>query len=104
MVGATEELKEMSSLEILHLPMRNYEAFQEKIERGIEYFAKNPELHPNIGWHWRRWIELFRSGRLPEEYENQFPVAGDARELLSQGRLVEERRLADWWENCSGVL
>ncbi len=103
-VGATEELKEMSSLEILHLPMRSYEAFQEKIERGIEYFAKNPGLHPNIGWHWRRWIELFRSGRLREEYENQFPVVGDAREFLSQGRVVEERRLADWWENCSGVL
>ena len=71
-VGATQELKESPALEILHLPLRGYAAFQEKIERGIGYFAKNPELHPNIGWHWRRWIELFQSGRLREEYERQF--------------------------------
>ena len=98
-IGATGELAENKSLEILHLPMRGYEAFQEKIERGIGYFAKNPELHPNIGWHWRRWIELFQSGRLREEYENQFPAAPEAEALLAEGRVVRERRLAEWQTN-----
>ncbi len=98
-VGATGGLAENKSLEIIHLPMRGYVAFQEKIERGIGYFAKNPELHPNIGWHWRRWIELFQSGRLREEYEQQFPEAPAAEALLAEGRIVREQRLADWWTN-----
>ncbi len=98
-VGAREELKEISSLEILHLPMRGYAAFQEKIERGIGYFAKNPQLHPNTGWHWRRWIELFQSGRLREEYETQFPGSSDVAALLAEGRVVREKRLSDWWVN-----
>lgn len=98
-VGAARELRENSELEILHLPMRGYAAFQEKIERGIDYFRKNPELHPNTGWHWRRWIELFQTGRLREEYEKQFPEASHAEALRREGRVVQERRLADWWTN-----
>ncbi|CAN5549681.1 hypothetical protein BH18VER2_BH18VER2_04650 [soil metagenome] len=101
-VGATQALRESSVLEILHLPMRGYEAFREKIERGIGYFAKNPDLHPNIGWHWKRWIELFQSGRLREEYKKQFPQAAAAAALLAEGRVVPERRLADWWTNDAG--
>ena len=65
-LGAVQGPIRSSSLEVLHLPMRSYGAFQEKIERGREYFAKNPELAQNTGWHWRRWIELFQSGRLRE--------------------------------------
>lgn len=98
-VGATQPLKENSALEILHLPLRGYAAFQEKIERGIGYFAKNPELHPNIGWHWRRWIELFQAGRLREEYERQFPESSAAAAFLREGRVIPEKRLADWWTN-----
>ncbi len=73
--GATRNPVRSASFEVLHLPMRSYESFQEKIERGIGYFAKNPEFDPGTGWHWRRWIELFQSGRLREEYQSQFPEA-----------------------------
>jgi hypothetical protein len=79
--------------------MRSYKSFQEKIERGREYFAKNPELAPNTGWQWRRWIELFQSGRLREEYEKQFPDEKTAQAFLTEGRLVRETRLAQWWTN-----
>lgn len=97
-VLGTEEKPSLSSrCELLHLPMRSYAAFQEKIERGTEYFAKNPELHPTTGWHWRRWIELFNAGQLRAEYEAQFPEARMAQDLLAQGRVVRETRLADWW-------
>jgi Glycosyl transferase family 2 len=96
-LGAVQGPIRSSSLEILHLPMRSYESFQEKIERGREYFAKNPELAPNTGWHWRRWIELFQSGRLREDYEKQFPGPEVAEILLAEGRVVPETRLADWW-------
>jgi hypothetical protein len=98
-VGAGRKVEQSSSFEILHLPMRSYGAFQEKIERGREYFAKNPELAPNTGWHWRRWIDLFQSGRLRDEYEKQFPGSEVAEVLLAEGRVVPETRLAEWWTN-----
>lgn len=98
-LGTADEPALDSSCEILHLPMRSYEAFQEKIECGIGYFAKNPELGPRTGWHWRRWIELFQSGRLREEYEEQFPDTNTAQALIAEGRIVSERRLAEWWTN-----
>lgn len=96
-LGTAEEPALDLSCEILHLPMRSYEAFQEKIERGREYFAKNPELGPRTGWHWRRWIELFESGRLREEYEEQFLDANTAQALIAEGRVMSETRLAEWW-------
>ena len=96
-LGAVQGPIRSSAFEVLHLPMRSYESFQEKIERGIGYFAKNPELSPGIGWHWRRWIELFQSGRLRDEYQSQFPGAVSAAVLLADGRVVPETRLADWW-------
>lgn len=96
-LGTDEEPSLSSRCEVLHIPMRSYAAFQEKIERGTEYFAENPELHPKTGWHWRRWIELFHAGQLRAEYEAQFPEARMAQDLLAQGRVVRETRLADWW-------
>jgi Glycosyl transferase family 2 len=96
-LGAVRGPIRSSSFEVLHLPMRSYESFQEKIERGIAYFAKNPELDPRTGWHWRRWIELFQSGRLREEYQSQFLEVDSAEAFLAEGRVVPETRLADWW-------
>jgi hypothetical protein len=98
-VGADQALIRSSPFEILHLPMRGYEAFQEKIERGMDYLALNPELGSGTGWHWRRWIDLFQSGRLREEYQSQFLEAPGAELLLAQNRIVPEMRLADWWTN-----
>jgi hypothetical protein len=88
-----------SLFEVLHLPMRSYQSFQEKIARGMAYFAENPELSPGTGWHWRRWIGLSQSGGLREEYERQFPEASVAESLLVEGRMVPETRLAEWWTN-----
>lgn len=97
--GAARDPIQSSSFEILHLPLRSYESFREKIERGMGYFEKNPELSPATGWHWRRWIKLLQSGRLREEYESQFPEASVVEALLVEGRFMPERRLADWWTN-----
>jgi hypothetical protein len=84
-----------SVFEILHFPIRGYEAFLEKIECGREYYANNPELEPRVGWHWRRWIAVLEKGQLREEYESQFLDPPVAESLLAQGRIVRETRLAD---------
>ena len=88
-----------SSMEILHLPMRSYEAFEGKIECAIKYYAQNPELGIGIGWHWRRWITLFEKGQLREEYDTQFLEASKTDLLFAEGRITPETRLADWFTN-----
>jgi hypothetical protein len=85
-----------STFEILHSPMRGYEAFLKKIECGQGYYANNPELAPRVGWHWRRWIALLEKGQLREEYENQFLDRSVAESLIAKGEIVREMRLADW--------
>jgi hypothetical protein len=97
--GSKKVLIPSSSLEILHLPMRSYESFEVKIACGMGYYAKNPELDPIIGWHWRRWIDLYQSGRLREEYQSQFLEEATVDALLKEGRIVREMRLANWWAN-----
>jgi Glycosyl transferase family 2 len=98
-IGAEQEVVTSSSLQILHLPVRSYESFKGKIEAGMDYFTKNPELGPGTGWHWRRWFALLQSGRLREEYESQFLEASAAESLLAEGQIVPETRLADWLSN-----
>ena len=97
-VGAAKEVT-VPSLEILHLPVRTYESFERKVEGVMDYLARNPEFGPGTGWHWRRWIELLKAGRLRQEYESQFLEASAAKSLLAEGRIARETRLTDWLGN-----
>ena len=97
--GHVEPMGQSSSMEILHLPVRSYKAFEEKIECAVKYYAQNPELGPGIGWHWRRWITLLEKGQLREEYEKQFLEASEADSLFAEGRIARETRLASWLTN-----
>ena len=85
-----------SSMEILHLPVRGYEAFKRKVESVERYFAANPEFKAGQGWHWRRWIALLEKGQLRKEYESQFLDRSLAESLIAKGYVVRETRLADW--------
>lgn len=84
------------SMEILHLPIRGYEAFERKVESVERYFAANPEFKAGQGWHWRRWIGLLKEGQLRKEYESQFLDRSLAESLVAKGYIVRETRLADW--------
>lgn len=91
-----------SELEILHFPIRGYDSFHRKVEDTEKYLAANQEFAPGIAWHWRRWIELARSGQLRKEYETQFLAPEVAATLLREKKLVEENRLSSWLRDHSG--
>jgi hypothetical protein len=96
--GSPDSLQSACPCKILHFPIRSYEAFREKIECAIGYYAKNPEFGPGIGWHWRRWIALHQEGRLREEYARQFLDQSEAQAFIREGRIVPNTCLADWWK------
>jgi hypothetical protein len=94
--GAEKRIVGKPLLEILHLPVRSYASFQRKIEDTTAYFAANPDFGPGIGWHWRRWIELLKAGKLDEEYNNQFLAQNSFENLRAAKRIVEDQHLAAW--------
>lgn len=71
---------------IRHFPVRSYAQFAAKVRAGGAAYARNTELPPSAGGHWRRWFALWQEGRLPEEYR-QLVINGpaEARALLAAG-------------------
>lgn len=94
--GNATPVAQSDNLEILHLPIRGYESFARKIADTQKYLAANPEFGPGTGWHWRRWIDLANRGELREEYEAQFLSPETAAALMTEGKLIQEHRLANW--------
>jgi len=46
---------------IVHVPFST----ERKIENTASLFNRNPAVFSgNIGWHWRRWVEIYRKGAL----------------------------------------
>ena len=85
-----------SDLYILHYAIRGYEELQQKVRNTEKWIADNPHLHPGWGWHWRRWIQLEKDGRLREDYERQFVSPERANELLGDGTCAVDTTIAAW--------
>jgi hypothetical protein len=85
-----------AGLLILHLPIRSYAQFENKIRLGGAAYERNTTLAPTVGRTWRAMFEAYRQGKLRDEYDR---LCGDAAEFARQrasGRLVEETRLRDY--------
>ena len=61
-----------------------------------KWLADNPHLPPGWGWHWRRWIQLEKDGRLREDYERQFVSPERANELVGDGTCAVDTTIAAW--------
>jgi hypothetical protein len=85
-----------AGLLILHVPIRSYAQFENKIRLGGAAYERNTTLAPTVGRTWRAMFDAYRHGRLRDEYDR---LCGDATEFARQrasGRLVEETRLRDF--------
>ena len=72
---------------LLHYPFRTYSQYLHKIELATIDFNANPGLPPGYGWQLRRWIGLADSGKLHEEYLQQF-IPDERVEPLLQERTL----------------
>jgi hypothetical protein len=73
---------------LLHYPLRSFGEFQEKIRLATIDFAANADLPPHYGWQIRRWLELSKSGRLYDEYLQQFIRDEDLDRMVGDGTLA----------------
>jgi hypothetical protein len=74
-----------------HYPIRSYRQFEKKIHSARTYFEANPNLHPDYGWHLRRWIRILEKGLLHDEYLRQFIPDADIHSLVGEGAVCEEK-------------
>lgn len=78
---------------LLHFPFRTYQAFEEKITLAASDFASNPQLAETYGWQIRRWLRIAQSGKLHDEYLEQFVPDERVDQLLAEGTLVLDHRI-----------
>jgi hypothetical protein len=80
---------------VLHIPIRSYERFEQKVRNARADIAANPQWPPSYAWHWRRWVRLLDRGELHDEYLHQFLSPADRDRFLEQGVVTVENAVAE---------
>ncbi len=80
-------------IDILHVPVRSYAQFANKIAKGGAAYARNTELPQEVGHQWRRLHARQQDGTFDEEWaalllSDEAVAAG-----LADGSLVRDERL-----------
>lgn len=79
-----------------HLPFTTRARFLRKVRNAQRTLRQNPALFTGqVGWHWRRWIDLLERGGLDAEFDRQVLSAGTLAALRNDG-VVESAR--QWFE------
>ena len=86
----------LPELRFLHYPIRGFDKLEAKVQSAVAFFEENTHLEPWWSWHWRRWIRLYREGRLREDYESQFLSSAQTQELIREGVCSVDETIATW--------
>jgi hypothetical protein len=80
-------------IDILHLPVRSYAHFANKIAKGGAAYARNTELPEAVGHQWRRLHALQQAGEFDAEWQKLLLSEEEISQGLADGTLVEDTRL-----------
>ena len=86
-----------NNIHIWHYPIRSYEQFERKVINGGASYARNTELPAAVGWHWRRWYQLWHAGKLREEFNRLVPSDNIMAQLVQAGHIELNTRLERWF-------
>jgi len=78
---------------IRHFPVRGRAHFRRKAMAGGAAYARNAELDPRLGAHWRRWHAEIAAGRFEALYAEVVPGAVELEEAAAQGLVVADDTL-----------
>jgi hypothetical protein len=82
---------------IFHAPLRNWPQLENKMVKGGAAYARNRELHADVGDAWRSLHDLHARGGLREWYDAQVPDERARAQGIEEGRFVLDRRLAHFF-------
>ena len=91
-------------LEIVHIPLRSWRQFSQKVRVGGAAVERNANLNEDAAWHWRADYVRLQSGELQAEYWARAPRASELLLGLISGRVRRERRLQRRLTSIAGVL
>lgn len=78
---------------VYHYPIRNREHFIENIKHRSELLQSGVR---KMGDHYRRWVRLYKSGKIDEELERLIVCQRDAEVLKKFGVIVEDLTIGDY--------
>lgn len=78
---------------IRHFPIRGRDHFIRKAVTGGTAYARNRELDPRLGGHWRHWHAEIEAGRGDPAYASVVPSHAEIDAALAEGTLREDDRL-----------
>lgn len=87
-------------IEIFHFPLRSVSQFENKIAKGGAAYARNTTLPQTTGITWRKLYEEYSEQQgLAEYFEQNLYDADRLERELAVGKLIEDRRLAEFFHN-----
>ena len=92
--GLTGATVDAGSIEILHVPVRSYAQFANKIAKGGAAYERNQELPKEVGHQWRRLHATQQDGTFDAEWQKLLLTDEEVEAGLADGTLVEDTRLA----------
>jgi len=87
----------VSPIEILHFSRRTYAQFERKVLIGGAAVERNSDLPETTCTHWRKLSDLLKHEGLREYYEHSSLTDKLVRRSISNGRLVADYRLRDFF-------
>jgi hypothetical protein len=94
-LGTEKIVEELPGAVIYHYPIRSFPQFEMKVAQGGAALESNTGLSKDIGFHWRAWFDIFRSGDLKSAYERTILSPETRLALLEAGQLREDVTIAN---------
>jgi hypothetical protein len=83
-------------IEVFHFQVRDYEQFEAKVIKTGTMYERSSQLSSEVGRDQRELYEVYKGGGLPDRFAAMLVDEADLRDGLASGRLIEDRRLADF--------
>lgn len=96
-----DQIKMVEGLVVYHFPVRSYSAFEANILNRKTLLESVPNV--KMGNHYRRWVELYREGRLKEEFGRFVLSETDLEVLQKYGVIKECREVGETIRKAMGV-
>lgn len=85
-----KERKYIDSIFIHHFPIRSFDHFKTKVINGGSSYEKNPLDNKEIGWHWKKWYEIHKQGKIENAYK-ELCLFNKTERSLKNGMIISSK-------------
>jgi hypothetical protein len=97
--------RQASAIRVFHVPFRSVAQVENKVRQGGEAYARNQELSPTAGWHWRRWYRMLTTKGIEAVLGDILPSEEVVARGISQGTIIQDLTLQHaLGSRCAGAI